>query len=48
MLGECNVFINNQRGKNTFFLLIGPTRGFTKEAEGKERDDGSCEKLQKT
>ena len=48
MLSECNVFINNQRGKNTFFLLIGPTRGFTKEAEGKERDDGSCEKLQKT
>ena len=32
----------------TLFFLIGPTRGFTKEAEGKERDDGSCEKLQKT
>ena len=37
----------SKEGK-TFFLLIGPTRGFTKEAEGKERDDGSCEKLQKT
>lgn len=37
-----------KEGKTLFFLLIGPTRGFTKEAEGKERDDGSCEKLQKT
>ena len=29
-----------------FFFLSGSTRSFTEKAEGKEGNDGSCEKLQ--